>query len=118
MGIRCIRTLRDGRVQIETGSNQEAEILTNSVRNKIGDKLETNIQIPRKPRLKIHNIPEEISTDNTEDTIIVQNPEMRLEKGKVTPKFTYETKIHNRNIVIEVNSQTRKKLIHNKVKLG
>ena len=57
-------------IQIETGSNQEAETLTNSIRNKIGDKLETNVQRPRKPRLKIENIPEEISTDNTEDTII------------------------------------------------
>jgi hypothetical protein len=58
VGIRSIRTLKDERVQIETGSNQKAETLTNSIRNKIGDKLETNIQRPRKPRLKIHNIPE------------------------------------------------------------
>ena len=81
MGIRSIRTLRDGRVQIERGSNQEAETLTNSIRNKIGDKLETNIKIPGKLRLKIHNIPEKICTDNTEDTIIAQIPEMSLEKG-------------------------------------
>ena len=79
--------------------------------------MKTNIQRPRKPRLKIHNIQEEISTDNIEDTIIAQNPEMGLEKMEVTPKFTYETKRHTRNRVIEVNSQTRKKMIHNKVKL-
>jgi hypothetical protein len=112
VGIRSIRTLRDGRVQIETGSNQEADTLTNSVRDKLGDKMETNIQRPRKPRLKIHNIPEEISTDNIEDSTIVQNPEIGLEKGEINPKFTYETKRNTRNIVIEVNSQTRKKLIH------
>jgi len=34
------------------------------------------------------------------------------------PKLIYETKRHTRNIVIEVNSQTRKKLIDNKVKIG
>ena len=118
VGIGSIKTLRDGRVQIETGSIQEAETLMNSIRDKLGDKMETNIQRPRKPRLKIHNIPEEISTDNIEDTIIAQNPDIGLEKGEVIPKFTYETKRHTRNIVIEVNSQTRKKLIHNKVKLG
>jgi recombinational DNA repair protein RecR len=82
VGIRTIKTLRDGRVQIETGTNQEAETLTNRIRDKLGDKMETNIQRPRKPRLKIHNIPEEISTDNIEDFIIAQNPEIGLEKGK------------------------------------
>jgi hypothetical protein len=54
--------------------------------------METNIQRPRKPRLKIHNIPVEISMDNTEDTLIAQNPDIGLEKGEITPKFTYETK--------------------------
>ena len=80
--------------------------------------METNVQRPRKPRLKIHNLPEEISTDNIEETLIAQNPDIGLEKGKMNPKFTYERKRHTHNIVIEVNSQTRKKLIHKKVKLG
>jgi hypothetical protein len=118
VGIRSIKTLRDGKVQLETGSIQEAETLMNSIRDKIGDTMETNIQKPRKPRLKIHNIPEEINTDNIEATLIKQNPDIGLEKGEIAPKFTYETKRQTRNIVIEVNSQTRKKLIHNKVKLG
>src|SRR5215469_1260877 len=47
VGIGSIKTLRDGRVQIETGSIQEAETLTNSIRDKLGDKMETNIQRPR-----------------------------------------------------------------------
>ena len=68
--------------------------------------------------MKIHNIPEEINTDNIEDTLIAQNPDIGIVKGEITPKFTYETKRHTRNIVAEVGSQTRKKLIHNKVKLG
>jgi hypothetical protein len=118
VGIGSLKTLRDGRVQIETGSIQEAETLTNNIKDKLGDKMETNIQRPRKPRLKIHNIPEDISTDNIEDTLIAQNPDLGIEKGEIVPKFTYETKKHNRNIVIEVNSHTRKKLIQNKVKLG
>jgi len=118
VGIGSLKTLRDGRVQIETGSIQEAETLTKNIRDKLGDKMETNIQRPRKPRLKIHNIPEDITTDNIEDTLIAQNPDIGLEKGEIIPKFTYETKKRTRNIVIEVNSHTRKKLIHNKVKLG
>jgi hypothetical protein len=54
--------------------------------------METNIQRLRKPRLKIHNIPEDISTDNIEDTLIAQNPDLGIEKGEIFPKFTYETK--------------------------
>ena len=68
--IESIKTLRDGRVQIETGSSQEAETLEKSVTDKLGDKIEPHIQRPRKPRLKIINIPEEISTDNIEDTLM------------------------------------------------
>jgi hypothetical protein len=54
--------------------------------------METHIQRPRKPRLKIHNIPKDIATDNIEDTLIAQNPDLRIEKGHIIPKFTYETK--------------------------
>jgi len=65
-------------VQIETVSIQEAETLTKSIRDKLEDKMETNIQRPRKPRMKIHNIPEEITTDNIEDTLIAQNPDIGI----------------------------------------
>jgi hypothetical protein len=118
VGIEALKSLRDGRVQVETGSIKEAETLTNNIQDKLGDKMEINIQRPRKRRLKIHNIPENISTDNREDTLIRQNPDLGIEKGKIIPKFTYENKKHTRNIVIEVNSHTRKKLIQNNVKLA
>jgi len=118
VGIEPIKTLRDGRVLIETGSVQEAETLENSITDKLGDKIEMNIQRPRKPRLKIINIPEEISIDNIDDTLMAENPDIGVGKGEIFPKFTYETKRHTRNIVIEVSAQTRKKLIDNKVKIG
>ena len=54
--------------------------------------METNIQRPRKPRMKLHNIPEEITKDNIQDTLIAQNPDIGIEKGEITPKLTYETK--------------------------
>ena len=68
--------------------------------------------------MKIMNIPEEISTDNIEDTIMAQNTETGIGKGEIIPEFIYDTKRHTRNIVIEVNSQTRKKLIDIKVKIS
>jgi len=116
--IESIKTPRDGRVQIETGSMQEAETLENSITERLGDKIETHIQRPRKPRLKIINIPEEISTDNIQDTLMAQNPEIGEGKGEIIPKFAYKTKRHTRNIVIDVSAHTPKKLIDNKVKKG
>jgi hypothetical protein len=43
-----------------------------------------------KTRLKIHNIPEDISTDNIENTVIAQNPDLCIEKGEIIPRFTCE----------------------------
>jgi hypothetical protein len=117
LGIGSLKTLRGGRVQIETGSIQEAETLTNNIKDKLGDRMKTNIQRPRKPRLKINNIPEDIATDHIEDILIAQDPDLALKKGKSFLN-SIETKKRTRNIVIEVNSHTRKKLIQKKVKLG
>jgi len=75
-------------------SIQETETLENSITDKLGNKIEMHIQRPRKPRLKIINIPEEIYTDNKEDTLMAQNPEIGVGKGEIIPKFTYETKRH------------------------
>jgi len=114
VGIESIKKLRDGRVQIETDSILEAETLENSITDKLGDKIEMHIQRTRKPRLKIFNIPEINSTDNIEDNLMAQNPEISVGKGEIIPKFTYETKRQPRYIVIEVSAQPRKKLIDNK----
>ena len=105
-------------MQIETGSFQYAETMDNSINDKLGDKIETHIQRPIKPRLKIINKPEEITTDIIEDTLMAQNPQTFVGKGEIIPKFTYQTKRHRRNIVIEVSAQTMKKVLENKAKIG
>ena len=92
VGIESVKTLRDRREQIKTGSIHEAEILENSITDKLGDKIETHIQRPRKPRMKIINIKEEISTDNIDDILMAQNSEIVVGKGEIIHKFTYETK--------------------------
>jgi hypothetical protein len=116
--INPLQILRDGRVQIETGSSEEIETLTKDINDKCGDKLEVNIHKLRNPRLVIYNIPEDISIWNVEDTLLAQNPELNLKTGDIAAKFSYETKRRTRNLVIEVSAQTRKFLIKRKVKLG
>jgi len=63
-------------------------------------------------------VPEDINTDNIEDAIIRQNPDLNLMKGSIVPKFTYVTKGMHRNAVVEVGPETRKTLAHRKIKLG
>ena len=79
---------------IETNSKEEIEALGKVINIKRWDKLEANIQKLRNPRLVIINIPEDISTENLEDTLIAQNPDLHLVKGVIKAKFNYEKKKH------------------------
>ena len=72
----------------------------------------------RTDRLVILNIPDDITTSNIEGTLITQNPGLNLANGDINAKFTYVTKKHTRNLVVEVRAQVRKALLQNKVKVG
>ena len=102
VGIKSIKSLRNGRVQIETGSKEEVEKLTKDINDKCGQSLQAQAHRRRNPRLVIYNIPEDISTNNAEEIILGQNPELNLTTGDITPKFVYHTKRSTRNMVIEV----------------
>jgi len=118
VGINTLRTQRNGQVLIETGSRKELEAIEKDIKEKCGDKLEVNAHKLRSPRLVIINIPEDISVDNVVDTIVAQNADINLQQGDIQAKFGYQTKKHGRNIVIEVEAGTRKRLLQTKIKLG
>jgi hypothetical protein len=71
--INTLKSLRNGKVLIETNTKQEMEMLVKVINEKCGDKLETHIHKLRNPRLVIINIPEDITTDNIEDTISAES---------------------------------------------
>ena len=79
--------------------------------------MEVNIQKLRNPRLVLLNIPEDITLDNFENPLTVQNPDLDLKEGD-RAKFCYTTKRETRNLVIEVDSGTRRKLMQAKIKVG
>ena len=116
VGVQSLKTLRDGRVIIGVGSKKEMELLEEGIRERCGEELETNVQKPRKPRLVILNIPNEINMDNTKETLIKQNTEINIQEGNIVPKFIYTTKRGTRNLVVEVDSETRKKTTTNQSK--
>lgn len=118
VGINTFKSLKNGRVLIETNSKEELEALEKDINAKCEGKLEATAHKLRNPRLVIFNIPEEISIGNVEDTLLAQNTDINLNRGDIKAKFNYETRKHNRNLVMEVSAQTRKLLLHKKVKLG
>jgi hypothetical protein len=118
VGINSLKTLRNGKVQIETCNKEDIKILTNNIHDKCGDKLKVLVQKLRNPRMVIYNVPEDISTQNVEETILGRNPELNLNKGDIIAKFSYVTKRLTRNLVIEGSALTRRKLLQKKIKLG
>ena len=83
------------------------------IKEKCRDELEPVLHRWRNPRLIIRNTPQDITTKNIE-----QNPDLYLQSGDIIAKFCYTTKKLTRNLVVEVNAQTRKTLMQRKVKLG
>jgi len=118
VGVKSFKSLKDGRVLIETGTSDEANLLSASIRDKCGNDLEVSVPKLRNPRLVIYNVPQDIKVENMEETILTQNPELGLVQGDIGTKFMYRTKRGRVNMVIEVSSDTRKKLLHSKLKLG
>jgi hypothetical protein len=92
VGINSIKTLRNGKVQIEDRNKEDIDKLTKDINEKCGGKLLACVQTLRNPRLVIYDIPEDITTQNIEDTIIAQNPELNLNKGDIIAKLCTKQK--------------------------
>ena len=118
VGVSTFKALKDGRILIEVGSEEEIDRIRTSITEKCGKELEAKAQELRNPRLVIYNIPEDITLDNATQTIREQNSELQLEESNITAKFIYRTKKNTRNLVIEVNSHTRKKIMNTRTKIG
>jgi len=80
--------------------------------------LEVHIQKLRNPILVVFNIPQDITLENVAETLTIQNPVLVLKEGDVRAKFCYTTNRKARNLVIEVDSGTRKKLTQARIKVG
>jgi len=92
VGINALKTLRNGRVLIETNTREELETLGKDINDNCGDRLETHTHKLRNPRLVVLDIPDEITTSNIEETLIAQNPGLNLANGDINAKFIYVTK--------------------------
>jgi hypothetical protein len=114
VGICALKSLRDGRVIVETKSKEDVELICTNINDTCSHLLEANIQKPRNPRTVIYNFPEEVNAENALEIITTHNPELMLNAGEVMPKFTYRGKQNAMIMVIEVGHQT----LSPKLKIG
>jgi hypothetical protein len=108
VGVKSLKSLRDGRVLIEVGSVGESQLLSADINAKCGEALETNVPILRKPRLIIRNIPQEMTLEGFEETLLTQNPELGMKPGEVTARFLFRTKKGEINMVVDFGSDEEK----------
>ena len=82
-----VKLFNNGKVLTETNTKEEIQALEKDINSKCGGDLEANVHKLRKSRLVIYNIPEDITTNNIDDTLLVQNPDLGLNKGYIDAKF-------------------------------
>ena len=117
VGVTTLKSLNDS-VLVETNSIEETEALGREIEAKCGEDLEPHIHRLRKSRIIIINVPEDIDTTNIKDAIITQNSELNLTKRSITAKFIQVTKRKYRNAIVEVGADTRRTILHRKIKIG
>jgi hypothetical protein len=118
IGITTFKGLRNGRLLIETQNKTELDALSNKINEVCGEELEASTPRRRNPRLIIYNVPDEINMENAQELIMKQNGEQSITQEDIIPRFIFKDKRTAKNLVIEVNSTTRKKLLGRKMKLG
>jgi hypothetical protein len=66
----------------------------------------------------VFNAPEDITTQNAAQAIVLQNSELNLNEDEIKPRFVFEDWKKHKNMVIEVNSEIRERLVDRKLKIG
>ena len=114
VGDKSFKSLKDGRVLIETGILEEAKLPSSTIRDNCGNDLEATVPKRRSPRMVIQIVLHDINVKNLEKTIMTQNRELGFIQGDIATEFSFRTKRGRVNMVIEVCSGTKKKLLHTK----
>lgn len=118
VGVNALKSLRDGRLILESRSKEDIEVLSKEIEVKCGQHIDVNTPQLRNPNVIIFNVPYDITVENAAGIITSQNPELYLSQESLTPRFTFKTKSNIRNIVIEVKPECWRTLVQKKIKMG
>jgi len=80
IGITTFKSLRNGRLVIETHNQQEIDELSKTINEICGEELEASTPRCRNPRLIIYNVPDELNIENAKELIMKQKSELCVEK--------------------------------------
>jgi hypothetical protein len=118
VGINAHKTLKNGQLLIESEKKSDLEEVCKKINDVCGEELESYMPTLRNPRIIVFNVPEDITSENAVRAIVVQNSELNLNENEIKPKFVFEGRKKHKNLVIEFNSETRKRLVDRKLKMG
>jgi len=102
VGIKTLKTIRDGRLATERSSEEEINSLISAISTKFGEKLEIIKTTLRKPNLIIYNVTEEITIEKATIIIKDRNPEITPNGEEIVANFGYKNKKGKYNMFIEL----------------
>ncbi|PSN57875.1 hypothetical protein C0J52_05669, partial [Blattella germanica] len=94
------------------------DVICNTINTKCGEELETKASKLRSPKIIIFNVPEEINTDNIVEALTTQNVEMEPYAGIILPKYSFQDRKKNKNVILELTAEVRKQILGRKLKIG
>jgi len=118
VGIGALKTLKNGQLLIESEKKSELEEVCKKINELCGEELESYIPTLINPRIIVFNVPEDITSENVAQAIVLQNSEVNLNENEIKPKFVFEVRKKHKNLVIEVNSEICNHLVNRKLKIG
>jgi len=118
VGMSALKTLTNSQLLIESERKNDLEEVCKKINEVCGEELESYMPTLKSPRLIVLNVPEDITSENAAQAIVLQNSELNLKENELKPKFVFEDRKKHKNLVIEVTSETRKRLVDRKLKIG
>lgn len=110
IGIQNIRSTKNGSIIIKCPSQQDNELLETTMKDKLKDSYDIELSKMRKPKIKIPNFTEEMTTENIEKKILEQN---QLAEGvKVT--YVQKKRSGSKTIFCDCSPSAFNKLINMK----
>jgi hypothetical protein len=118
VGIGALKILKNGQLLIETEKKSELEEICKKINEVSGEELEGYMPTLKNLRIIIFNVPEDITSENVAQATVLQNSDLNLNESETKPKFVFEDRKKHKNLVTEMNSETRKRLVDRKLKTG
>ncbi|PSN53761.1 hypothetical protein C0J52_06241 [Blattella germanica] len=118
VGISSFKSLKNGNILIQTDNKNDMDSICQNINNKCGDEVVANGTKLCNPRLIIYNTTEDMNLEDLTNAICAQNSELQLEENDILPKFIFKDRKGRSNLIIDANSDTRKKLQGKEFKVG